>query len=127
MNLEKLKGNKDILVPMVNYLYMDFETGELGESPNDVGYTQNDIDECGKILDKYIDSIIALEEPKSNQDIIQCVENAVKELNDLNEKCNYSILETDQREDLVPYILHIAKSAGLVTDIDDITGKWREW
>lgn len=127
MSLEKLKGNTDVLKSMIDYLYVDFKTGELGDEINDVGYIQEDIDECGVILDKYIDKLISISEPRSNEQILLCVEKVVKDLNSLNEKCDYSIIETDQREDLVLYIINAASLAGLVTEDEDITEEWREW
>lgn len=127
MSLESLKGNKDVLKSMVDYLYRDFETDELKDEMNDVGYTQEDIDECGAILDRYIDRLIALKEPRSNEQILACVETVVKDLNLLNERCNGSLIETDQREELVPFIIDAAILAGLETDEEDVTEEWREW
>ncbi len=126
MKLENLKGNTDILKTMKDYLYNDFETGEKSEFANDVGYTQSDIDECGKILDRYIDNLINIGKAKSHRQILLYVKSVIEELNVLNERCNYSIIETDQREELVPYILKAA-IAGLVIGEEDITEEWREW
>ena len=127
MKLENLKGNTDILKSMEDYLYIDFDTGERSESANDVGYAQADIDECGRILDRYIDNLISIEKTKSDEQILMCVKSVIDDLNDLNERCNGSIIETDQREELVPYILNAASIAGLVIGEEDITAKWREW
>jgi hypothetical protein len=48
-------------------------------------------------------------------------------LNKLNEECDGSLIETDQREDLAKLINLAAKHAGLESSADDITYKWREW
>jgi len=97
-------------------LYTDFETGQKKKTMNEVGYTQDDIDECSMILDEYIDDLVMLKEPKSNEQIVECVEKVIKRLNNLNEKCEFSLIETDQREELVPFIIDAAELAGLVTD-----------
>lgn len=53
MKLENLKGNTDILASMVY----------LNAAP-DVGYTQEDINVCSKILDQYIESLIETDQRK---------------------------------------------------------------
>lgn len=78
------------------------------------------------LLDEYIDTLIKIKEPKNSAQILKCVESVVEKLNKLNEKCDFDLIETDQREELVPYIIDAAKLAGLVT-AGDITEKWREW
>lgn len=127
MGLEELKNNKEVLKSMVDFLYIDFETGERKEEINDVGYTQKHIDKCGKILNDYIDSLLSLNEPKSDKEIMKCVKKVVEKLNKLNEKCDFSLIETDQREDLVPYIQKAAELAGFTSGNDDVTGEWRDW
>ncbi len=94
---------------------------------NDVGYTQKHIDKCEKILNDYIDSLISLEEPKSDKEILKCVKKVVEQLNKLNEKCEFALIETDQREELVPFIQKAAEIAGIASGDDDVTGEWRDW
>jgi hypothetical protein len=89
------------------------------------GYTQNDIDECAAILDNYIDELAKCKQDKTL--IMECVKNVVVALNNLNKKCNYSIIETDQREYLCPFIEDAAVTAGLPQPQEDITEEWREW
>jgi len=62
----------------------------------------------------------------SQQGIRDAVQKIVTDLNALNEKCECSLIETDQREDLCELILVAAKAAGLDTDEDHIT-EGREW
>lgn len=127
MKLEELKSNKDVIKSMIDFLYMDFETGERKKTMNDVGYTQKHIDKCEKILNDYIDSLISLEEPKSDKEILKCVKKVVEQLNKLNEKCEFALIETDQREELVPFIQKAAEIAGIASGDDDVTGEWRDW
>jgi hypothetical protein len=127
MKLEELKNNIEVLQSMVDFLYADSETGGKHEELNDVGYTQKHIDKCQKILNDYIDSLVSVKEPRSDNGILKCVKKAVEQLNKLNEKCDCSLIETDQREDLVPYIQKAAKLAGLTLITEDVTAEWRDW
>jgi len=118
----KEKKNEDILRSMIDYLNFD---NEDSDADFECGYTQENIDECAAILDNYIDEL-----EKCKQDntlIMECVKNVILSLNNLNEKCDYSIIETDQREYLCPFIENAAIAAGLPQPEDDITEEWREW
>ena len=95
----------------------------------DAGYSQDEVDECGQILDEYIDTLIALGEDADDKSILRCVQRVVQKLNQLNERCDYQLIEIDQREEMVPYIIQAAEQAGLSTHRleYDITEEWREW
>jgi hypothetical protein len=45
----------------------------------------------------------------------------------LNEQCDGSMIETDQREQLCELLITAASNAGLVSTQYDITEKWRDW
>ena len=118
----KEKKNEDILRSMIDYLNFALEESD---DDSDCGYTQENIDECAAILDNYIDE---LEKCKQDETLImECLKNVILELNNLNEKCDYLIIETDQREYLCPFIEVAAVPAGLPQPKDDITEEWREW
>jgi hypothetical protein len=53
-------------------------------------------------------------------------ERAVPALNELNDRCDGCLIETDQREQLCDILIAAAKNAGLDSD-EDITQAWREW
>lgn len=95
----------------------------------DAGYTQYEVNECGEILDEYIDTLIALGDEADDKAIMRCVQQVVQKLNQLNERCDYQLIETDQREEMVPYIIQAAEQAGLSLHRAeyDITEEWREW
>lgn len=87
------------------------------------GYSHKDIKECGNILDNYIDNLI---EANQNIDkILDYVEKVIINLNDLNEKSNYTIIESEQREYLCDFIQELAIKAGLPFTDKDITKEWR--
>lgn len=121
LQIYKEKKFEDIIRSMVDYM-VDDEDEDF-----DCGYTQDDVDECGKILDDYIDNLIALNGASDDTKISKCVEKVVKALNKLNEKTDYCLIETDQREYLRPFIENAAFEAGFSKTDEDITEEWREW
>ena len=119
----KSKKDDDILRSMIDY--MNFEDEDEEDEAFDCGYSQQDIDACAGILDSYIDALI-----ECNGDdalVMDCVKKVILQLNDLNVKCSYSLIETDQREALCPFIEEAAVLAGLPQPTEDITEEWREW
>ena len=125
MDLNKMKRNKCALESMTEYLQCQEEDCD----EYDAGYSQDEVDECGQILDEYIDTLIALGEDADDKSILRCVQRVVQKLNQLNERCDYQLIEIDQREEMVPYIIQAAEQAGLSTHRleYDITEEWREW
>ena len=96
--------------------------------PNfDSGYTQEEINQCEKLLDLFLTSLEKLPETSKNEYILDVVKKVVFGLNKLNEDCDYSLIETDQREDLCELIITASKKAGLESNEDDVTEEWREW
>ena len=106
------------MVDFMNYKDEDDET-------TDCGYTQQDIDRCGAILDAYIDELAASE--KDGEKIMGCVQRVIEALNTLNDDCDYSMIETGERENLCQFIEDAAVAAGLPQPDDDITEEWRDW
>ena len=124
MTLEELRDLKyeKVLYSMEEYLnYL-----ENGDEDNDdeIQYSQDDIEECGEILDLYIDS---LTNSNGEEEIMQAVEEVIGSLNELNYKTDQGLIETQQREDLAEYIQTAAVLAGLPPTEEDITEEWRDW
>ncbi|GHU00869.1 hypothetical protein FACS1894142_8910 [Spirochaetia bacterium] len=111
----KKQKNKSVLCSMIDYM----------KEVDDCGYTKKDIDKCGNIFDSYIDELLLCE--KDETAIMNCVKKVVVSLNNLNKECNYSLIETGQREDLYLFIVNAAVVAGLPQPNGDITEEWREW
>ena len=102
--------------------YMEREEGEDGFDD----YSKEDVDRCASILDRYLSSVLDPSVHGVSEGIMAAVKTAVLALNDLNEQCEHSLIETDQREDICELIIHAASLAGLDGN-DDITEEWREW
>ncbi len=104
---------------MIHYMeYFDEEE----ECP----FTQEDVERCGQILSGYLDSLAALSSP-TDQAILNCVQEAVLALNQLNEDTDYSMIETEERENIWELIQTSAIECGLQNPAEDITEEWREW
>ena len=93
----------------------------------DCGYAQKHINKCAKILKKYEKGLLALKNKADDSKIMKYVENVVNALNELNNKTEGCLIETDQREDLFVFIQEKAINAGLTNMDEDITEEWREW
>jgi hypothetical protein len=127
---ELLRLKYELLDGMTSY--MEFGGAEDKEDPDydeefDAGYVQEDIDQCGVILDTLFDAVAHAEGEDKQEAIMEAVKAAVLDLNELNEKSEGGLIETDQREQLCELITLAAQEAGLETNGQDITEEWREW
>lgn len=121
---------KSIISQMTDYMKFGGAEDESDHDydPNfDSGYTQEEINQCEKLLDLFLTSLEKLPETSKNEYILDVVKKVVFGLNKLNEDCDYSLIETDQREDLCELIITASKKAGLESNEDDVTEEWREW
>jgi hypothetical protein len=130
MSDEIRKLKLELIQGMVDY--MEYGGAASKTDPDydpdfDPGYAQAQVDQCSAILDTYLDAVAQAPENNKNQAILEAVKTAVLDLNRLNEACEGSIIETDQREQLCEIIILAAGNAGLVSNEYDITEEWREW
>ncbi len=124
--LAPFRDHEAITHTMLEYLFYDESIDDIGETPNDVGYTLADITSVTEELDAYID---ALGEADENEGKIRtAIEVAVLALNDVNESCGYALIETIERENIVEFMTDAAVAAGLaIEEGEDITEDFREW
>lgn len=115
----ELKG--EILDGMRSYME------DLADSGADAGYAAADIDQCERIIDRFLDAIGAATDHADPFAARAAVKQAVLALNTLNARCGYALIETDQRESLCELILAAAGDAGAARPEEDITEPWREW
>jgi CubicO group peptidase (beta-lactamase class C family) len=87
-------------------------------------YDKTSVEECIDILDEHLKQINAC---KSKDESLKITEKTVLQLNDLNKKTSYTLIETAQREKIADIII----MAGYLKDFnsmdEDITEEWREW
>ena len=119
MDINKFKSMlaDNVIAPMLAFMT------ECGE---DCEFSKKDVQKCEKILTEYLDALAALNEP-SDKDTMECVKKAVLALNKLNEKTDYALLETEERENIWALLQTSAVECGLQDPADDITEEWREW
>ncbi|WP_437920031.1 hypothetical protein [Sphingobacterium sp. LRF_L2] len=87
-------------------------------------YTQRDVDQCMGILKEYLQKMAATNAKDEGNEVVQ---SAVISLNQLNEKCDYELIETSEREQIADIIISAAADKGYTTLEEDITEEWREW
>jgi hypothetical protein len=130
MTPELLELKKEIIDGMYSFMKYggaDDENDPEYDPEYDAGYTQKHIDQCSKIIDEFFSALANIPNLKKNESILKSVKAAVVKLNKLNDKCDSSIIETDQREQLCELIITAANHAGLESNVDDVTEEWREW
>jgi hypothetical protein len=121
MTADLIELKSDIIDGMTSYM-------KVKDGKFDAGYTKEDIDKCDAILIKYMSSVLMPAIYGDTEKITTVVKEAVFSLNALNENCNYSLIETDEREGICEFIISAATKAGLEFEkYDDITEEWREW
>jgi len=92
--------------------------------PGETAYSNDDVEECLKIISNFLQKI---KSTNSKEEGMQIVKNIVISLNDLNEKCEYELIETDQRELIAEIIISAGNQMGFNSKDEDITEDWREW
>jgi hypothetical protein len=130
MNQEILEVKRELIDDLVRYMKYGGAVDENDPECDpefDAGYTQEHVDRCSEIVDDFLASLEKAPEAQKNKYIMVAVKKTILRLNELNEECGGSLIETDQREDLAKLINFAAKHAGLKSSADDITYKWREW
>jgi hypothetical protein len=85
-------------------------------------YSQSDIEECIDLLSNHV---ISVYKTKSKDEALKIVESTVLKLNVLNDKCDGTLIETNEREQIAEIIILAGNKMGY-NDVD-ITEEWREW
>ena len=121
MDISKFKTMlaENVIGNMVSYM-------EFFDEEEECPFTKEDVETCGDILSGYLDSLAALTFP-TDQQIMECVKQAVLAINKLNEDTDYAMIETEERENIWELIQTSAVDCGLQEVSDDITEQWREW
>ncbi len=115
----KAKVNNDVINELKEY---------RKEAGRDSGYNFIHISKCKRIILKYLKQLNSLKNI-SNESILSLVKIVVLNLNKLNEKTEYCLIETEARESIWEIIQFSAIDQGLKLDNEqeDITEQWREW
>lgn len=117
---------EEVVAPMQSYLEICREDG--GETD----FSEKHIAKCAELMRGYAETLTKLTEPHGaarDKKIMAAVKKLILALNKLNEKTDYAMLETDERENICVLVQDFAIACGL-TDIpedDDVTGQWRDF
>lgn len=115
-----LNENTEIAQTLEILKTMMIEYIELGEPE----YSEKDVEKCLTLIDTFLDDI-AQSESKENG--MKMVKKLILELNELNEKCNGNLIETEQREQIASIVILAGHLKGYNGEDEDITEEWREW
>jgi hypothetical protein len=92
--------------------------------PGETEYTEKDVEKCIKLIDNFLTE---LQQTETKDSGMKLVEKVVLKLNKLNEKCEFELIETDQREQIADIIILAGNLKGFNERNEDITEEWREW
>jgi hypothetical protein len=112
-NVEIKKISESLKTGMIEYI-----------QPGETEYNEKDVEKCMKLIDTFLAELTQTETKESGMKV---VEKVVLKLNELNEKCEYELIETDQREQLAEIINLAGNLKGYNEKDEDITEEWREW
>ena len=87
-------------------------------------YTAKDIEQCERILTEYVKNI---DNTKNKETGLQVVKMTVIKLNELNEQCDFQLIETGERELITEIIISTGNIRGYNSLNEDITEAWRAW
>lgn len=65
--------------------------------------------------------------PRTTTNMGYVMNNAMMYVNDLNERCCFSLIETTEREQISEIIIFAGSEMGYNSVDEDITEEWREW
>jgi hypothetical protein len=87
-------------------------------------YDESHVAECEVILNNHA---TAMRNAGDGHAALEVVRTTVTRLNDLNERCNSTLIETDQREDICAFIIRVGYLRGVNAEGEDVMEAWRDW
>ena len=112
-------------VKTINELKIDLKKSMIDYiKTGDANYNEKDVKKCISIIDKFL---IDIKNSKSKEDGLLIVKNTVLQLNNINKKTNFSLIETMERENIAEIINLAGYEKGYNSKDEDITEQWREW
>ena len=112
-------------VKTINELKIDLRKSMIDYiKTGNANYNEKDVRKCISIIDKFL---IDIKNSKSKEDGLLIVKNTVLQLNNINKKTNFSLIETMERENIAEIINLAGYEKGYNAKDEDITEQWREW
>ncbi|MBZ0235202.1 MAG: hypothetical protein K8M05_22935 [Deltaproteobacteria bacterium] len=91
---------------------------------DEAAYDEADVEECARILSEHATATRSVTDRK---DALELVRGTVLRLNKLDERCDGTLIETDQRETICTFIIRTGHLRGFNAENEDVTEPWREW
>ena len=112
-------------VKTINELKIDLRKSMIDYiKTGNANYNEKDVKKCISIIDKFL---IDIKNSKSKEDGLLIVKNTFLQLNNINKKTNFSLIETMERENIAEIINLAGYEKGYNAKDEDITEQWREW
>ena len=112
-------------VKTINELKIDLRKSMIDYiKTGNANYNEKDVKKYISIIDKFL---IDIKNSKSKEDGLLIVKNTVLQLNNINKKTNFSLIETMERENIAEIINLAGYEKGYNSKDEDITEQWREW
>lgn len=114
---------KKILIRLEEWMinYLEYEDEDLED---EIAYNKSDIENCMNIMNNFLEKIEII---KNKENALSLVEETIKKLNKLNEKCEYELIETEQREDICEIIILATNLKWLNPESEDLTEEFRDF
>lgn len=87
-------------------------------------YTKTEVEQCANILYEYVDSMQTCVDKDAGLNIVK---NSIIALNELNAKCGFQLIESEERDQIVDIIITACSQKGFCSKEGDITEEWRQW
>lgn len=97
-----------------------------GEDVEEAGYTLDDVEAVGGVLEAFRQAWEQQRSQPVEKDFHAALSQAIEGLNRLNDRCDYCLIETDQRELLAAYFNQAAQALGFGGE-EDVTEQLRDW
>ena len=106
-------------VKTINELKIDLRKSMIDYiKTGDANYNEKDVRKCISIIDKFL---IDIKNSKSKEDGLLIVKNTVLQLNNINKKTNFSLIETMERENIAEIINLAGYEKGYNAKDEDVT------
>lgn len=93
-------------------------------SEEDFGYGIDEIKATMQYMNEFLEKI---DNSQTKEEWMQIVEEYVNKLNELNEKTDYWLLETDQREEICGIMIEAMYLKWFNSNKEDVTEEWRDF
>ena len=106
-------------VKTINELKIDLRKSMIDYiKTGNANYNEKDVRKCISIIDKFL---IDIKNSKSKEDGLLIVKNTVLQLNNINKKTNFSLIETMERENIAEIINLAGYEKGYNAKDEDVT------